>query len=71
MGRTPKVLTVAFQGELGAFSEVAARQLCGPDAGMAPCQRFVDVFERVSSGKASAAVIPSSSKICAKAAALS
>ncbi len=58
MGRTPKVLTVAFQGELGAFSEVAARQLCGPDAGMAPCQRFVDVFERVSSGKASAAVIP-------------
>ena len=58
MGRTPKVLTVAFQGELGAFSEVAARQLCGLDAGMAPCQRFVDVFERVSSGKASAAVIP-------------
>jgi len=58
VGRTPKVLTVAFQGELGAFSEVAARQLCGPDAGMAPCQRFVDVFERVSSGKASAAVIP-------------
>lgn len=58
MGRAPKVLTVAFQGELGAFSEVAARQLCGPDAGMAPCQRFVDVFERVSSGKASAAVIP-------------
>ena len=58
MGRTPKVLTVSFQGELGAFSEVAARQLCGPDAGMAPCQRFVDVFERVSSGKASAAVIP-------------
>jgi prephenate dehydratase len=58
VGRAPKVLTVAFQGELGAFSEVAARQLCGPDAGMAPCQRFVDVFERVSSGKASAAVIP-------------
>jgi len=58
MGRTGKNLTVAFQGELGAFSEVAARQLCGPDAVMVPCQRFLDVFERVSSGKAAAAVIP-------------
>ena len=58
MGRTSKKLTVAFQGELGAFSEVAARQLCGPQAEMVPCQRFLDVFDRVSSGKAVAAVIP-------------
>ena len=58
MGRTSQKLTVAFQGELGAFSEVAARQLCGPEAEMVPCQRFVDVFGRVSLGRAAAAVIP-------------
>jgi prephenate dehydratase len=58
LGRTSKKLTVAFQGELGAFSEVAARQLCGADAEMVPCQRFLDVFETVSTGETAAAVIP-------------
>lgn len=48
----------AFQGERGAFSEEAARRLLGPDAAVLPCQSFQEVFERLKSKEASAAVIP-------------
>ena len=49
--------TVAFQGELGAFSQVAASQLA---AGFIPEPRatFEQVFESVANGKCDAAVIP-------------
>jgi len=49
---------VAFQGELGAFSQVAVRQLLGEEVQPAPCQRFEEVFESLASGAAEAAVIP-------------
>ncbi len=64
MGRTSKksaikpVMTVAFQGEPGAFSEEAARRLAGSDIATIPCQRFVDVFQMVTRGEAAAAAIP-------------
>jgi prephenate dehydratase len=50
--------TVSFQGELGAFSQVAARQLAGEDCIPAPLPTFQEVFESVASGKCQAAVIP-------------
>jgi prephenate dehydratase len=49
---------VSFQGEPGAFSQVAARQLAGEDFTPVPLPAFQDVFESVASGKCHAAVIP-------------
>jgi prephenate dehydratase len=49
---------VAFQGELGAFSQVAARQLAGEDCIPVPMQTFEDVFISVVNGKCHGAVIP-------------
>lgn len=51
-------MRVAFQGERGAFSEEAARQLVGNSAEMAPTQRFEDVFNRLRDRSVDAAVIP-------------
>jgi len=50
--------TVSFQGEAGAFSQIAARELAGADATPVPLPTFVEVFESVASGKCDAAVIP-------------
>ena len=55
---TKKRITVAFQGELGAFSQQAARQLLGEEIDVVPCQRFEEMFQAVSSGKADAAAVP-------------
>ena len=49
---------IAFQGELGAFSQEAARQLCGPDVEVLPCLRFPDIFNAVKNGDAAGAVVP-------------
>ena len=49
---------VSFQGELGAFSQVAVRQLAGEDFIPVPLPAFQEVFESVVSGKCHAAVIP-------------
>lgn len=49
---------VAFQGEPGAFSQEAVRNLFGEAAAVMPCQKFVDVFELVASKSADAAVVP-------------
>lgn len=49
--------TVGFQGELGAFSQVAASQLA-PGYTPIPFGSFDQVFEAASNGKVSAAVIP-------------
>jgi prephenate dehydratase len=48
----------AFQGELGAFSQVAAQQLLGADVVPVPFQSFEDVFVSVVNGKCQYAVIP-------------
>jgi prephenate dehydratase len=49
--------TVGFQGELGAFSQVAASQLA-PGYTPIPFGSFDQVFEAASNGKVTAAVIP-------------
>jgi prephenate dehydratase len=51
-------ITASFQGEPGAFSEIAARQFLGDKVEVYPCQKFSDVFESLESGKVQAAVIP-------------
>ncbi len=50
--------SVSFQGELGAFSQVAAMSLAGEEATPVPLPAFQDVFESVVNGKCDAAVIP-------------
>lgn len=53
-----KKQTVAFQGEEGAFSQVAAYRLAGENIRVVPCQRFEEVFQRLSAGEVDLAVIP-------------
>jgi prephenate dehydratase len=51
-------MRVAFQGDLGAFSQQAIRQLLGPSAEPAPYQRFEEVFAALRAKKVAAAVLP-------------
>jgi prephenate dehydratase len=51
-------MKVGFQGELGAFSQQAIRQLLGLKAEPVPHQRFDQVFAALDDGKLHAAVIP-------------
>ena len=49
--------TLGFQGEHGAYSEVAARALM-PQSAMMPCREFSDVFESVGSGLFDYGIVP-------------
>ena len=51
-------MKVAFQGELGAFSQQAIRQLLGPRAKPSPRQRFDQAFAALKAGEVDAAVLP-------------
>jgi len=53
-----KRIRAAFQGELGAFSQIAVKQLLGESAVPMPCERFEQVFRSLGDGTADAAVIP-------------
>jgi len=48
---------IAFQGELGAFSEEAIRNL-DPHARAVPCREFIDVAQAVERGEADAGMLP-------------
>jgi prephenate dehydratase len=48
---------VAFQGEHGAYGEVAARRLV-PDGAYIPCMEFADVFQGVEEGYLDLGVVP-------------
>ena len=50
--------TVAFQGERGAFSELAVRRAFGEDVKVLPSHSFKDTFDAISSGKAKYGVLP-------------
>ena len=54
----PRPIRAAFQGEKGAFSQVAAQQLLGPDVQVVPCQRFEDIFRSLADKKVDAAIVP-------------
>lgn len=51
-------MRVAFQGELGAFSQQAIRQFLGHAAQPVPCERFDQAFAALAQSKADAAAIP-------------
>lgn len=51
-------MTVAFQGELGAFSQQAIRQFLGASAHPVPCPLFDQVFTALARKKVDAAAIP-------------
>lgn len=51
-------MRVAFQGELGAFSQQAIRQFLGAKATPVPCQRFDQVFQALEGRAVHAAAIP-------------
>jgi prephenate dehydratase len=53
-----KSVRVAFQGERGAFSQQAIRQLLGDAVRTEPCQRFDEVFTTLRDRGADAAVVP-------------
>ena len=53
-----KQVRAGFQGERGAFSQVAVQQLLGPAAQAVPFQRFDQVFSALSGNEIDAAVIP-------------
>jgi prephenate dehydratase len=50
-------MKIAYQGEPGAFSEAAARQV-DADATLLPCYGFEDVFDAVQRGAADRGVLP-------------
>jgi len=52
------VLRVAFQGELGAYSESAVYSFFGQSAEVKPCKSFDDVFESVKTGDVNYGVVP-------------
>jgi prephenate dehydratase len=52
------VIRVAFQGELGAFSQLAITQCWGTDAEPVPCREFTDVVDAVMMGAVDAGVLP-------------
>jgi prephenate dehydratase len=58
MTRRSAPAPIAFQGERGAFSQEAARQLLGAGIDVLPCPRFEDVFRSLQEGAAAGAVIP-------------
>lgn len=49
---------VAFQGELGAFSDEAIQQLWGGDVDLVPCREFRDVADAIANGSVDRAVLP-------------
>jgi arogenate/prephenate dehydratase len=48
---------IAYQGEPGAFSEAASRQV-SPTADLVPCKSFEDVFAAVADGRVDLGVLP-------------
>ena len=58
MTRTNQRAKVAFQGELGAFSQQAIRQFLGSRAQPWPRQRFDEVFTALAAGEVAAAAVP-------------
>ncbi|HJQ68836.1 MAG TPA: prephenate dehydratase [Blastocatellia bacterium] len=51
-------IKAAYQGEGGAFSEMAAHRMLGPSAEPRPFRTFDEIFETVSRGNADCCVVP-------------
>jgi prephenate dehydratase len=53
-----KLQRIAFQGERGAFSQLAVHQLLGTNVEVVPLQRFDDVFRSLKTEQVEGAVVP-------------
>ena len=51
-------MKVAFQGEIGAYSESAVYSFFGPSVEVKPCKNLSDVFESVEEGQTPYGVVP-------------
>jgi prephenate dehydratase len=56
-------ITVAYQGEAGAFSEMAIVAVWGTSAIPLPCEEFSDVVAAVEDGRADAGMLPTANVI--------
>jgi prephenate dehydratase len=52
------MVSIAFQGVAGAYSEEAIRQYYGPDVATVPCRLLEDLFPTVEDGDADYALLP-------------
>lgn len=52
------VITVAFQGEHGAYSEQAVRQHFGAEVQTLPCRSFTEIFNALQDGRATYGMLP-------------
>jgi prephenate dehydratase len=51
-------ITVAFQGEHGAYSEQAVRQHFGSAVCTLPCRSFIDIFDALQNGRTTYGMLP-------------
>ena len=58
MSKSVEGMVVAFQGEIGAYSEEAAFQFFGPSIQVKPCESLDDVFKAVEQGEVQFGVVP-------------
>ncbi len=58
VSRSAQGMVVAFQGEMGAYSEGAASQFFGPSIHVKPCESLDDVFKVVEQGEAQFGIVP-------------
>ncbi len=63
LARQRQAVSVAFQGEPGAYSEEAALKYFGPRAVTNPCPSLEDVFKAVESGEVQFGMIPMENSI--------
>ncbi|MFC2011221.1 prephenate dehydratase [Chloroflexota bacterium] len=58
VSRNAQGIVVAFQGEMGAYSEGAASQFFGPSIQVKPCESLDDVFKVVEQGETQFGIVP-------------
>ncbi len=58
VARDVQGMVVAFQGEIGAYSEEAASHFFGPSIQVKPCESLDDVFKLVEQGEVQFGVVP-------------
>ncbi len=58
MSKSVEGIVVAFQGEIGAYSEEAAFTFFGPSIQVKPCESLDDVFKVVEQGEVQFGVVP-------------
>jgi len=58
MSKSVQGMIIAFQGEIGAYSEAAASSFFGPSIQVKPCETLDEVFRVVEQGEAQFGIVP-------------